>query len=278
MPTPSEPAQVSQPSAGPSCAVTPERAQDDALARAFLWDHLALGLQTPTPATRERLTADPSRRMLTAAADRLGAQNDLLGLAAAAARLATHPIGSLEEQRSRYDALFGHTARGPVCCFETEYGTEGLFRQTQELAHIGGYYAAFGLRPRAVIADRADHVACECEYVGFLSRKEAFQLSEAGADEDQLQTTRGAYVSFFRDHLGRFGTAVGTRLKIADPEGFFGALASLLLALLDTEARRLGVPLGPATLDLCAPEEDSTPMACGTCDVAGLAPSGDAGR
>ena len=193
----------------------PDETRDDALARAFLWGHVALGLQTPTSATQQRLAAAQSRRMLAAAGERLDPRGSTVGLAAAAARLAARPGESFEERRNRYDQLFGHTARGPVCCFETEYGNEGLFRQPQELAYIGGYYETFGLGARGLDAERVDHAACECEYMGFLAGKEACQLSATGseaADEEQLETTRSASSSFLREHLGRFGTAFGTRL------------------------------------------------------------------
>jgi len=272
MPTPSERPRAEGRFASP-VTTAPDEARDDALARAFLWGHLALGLQAPTSATQERLNAAQPRRMLAAAAERLDPRGHTAGLSAAAARLAARPGESLEERRNRYDRLFGHTARGPVCCFETEYGNEGLFRQPHELAHIGGYYEAFGLGARGVDAERVDHVACECEYMGFLAAKEAHQLTGGeDADQEQFQTTRSAASSFLREHLGRFGTAFGTRLRNASPEGFFGDLASLLLALLELEAKRLGLPPGPATLDLRPPEVDSTPMACGTCDVPGVGP------
>ena len=46
---------------------------------------------------------------------------------------------------SRYRFLFGHTARGEITPYETEYGNEALFQQPQELGDLMGFYRAFGL-------------------------------------------------------------------------------------------------------------------------------------
>ena len=171
----------------------------------------------------------------------------------------------------RHSQLFGHTARGPVCPFETEYGTDALFRQPQELADIAGYYAAFGLKPRGEDGERVDHVSCECEFFGFLRRKEAFALTPEAEPNvssesrlEMLDTTRKASRSFFKDHLGRFGTAFGLRLSSEDKGGAFGLQADVLVTLLQMESERLGVALGAATLDLRSTAEDEVPMGCGS--------------
>ena len=46
---------------------------------------------------------------------------------------------------SRYRFLFGHTVRGEIPPYETEYGNEALFQQPQELGDLMGFYRAFGL-------------------------------------------------------------------------------------------------------------------------------------
>jgi TorA maturation chaperone TorD len=242
----------------------------DALARSVLYETLALGLQAPTRDTLARIESEEARRTLTLAAETVDPEGSS-GLADAVVRLTGLPPANLDDLAVRHSQLFGHTARGPVCPFETEYGTDALFRQPQELAHIAGYYAAFGLKPRAEDGERVDHVSCECEFFGFLCRKEAFALSagpEAAGSSDvrleMLDTTRKATRSFFKDHLGRFGTAFGLRLSREDAGGAFGLLAELLVTLLQLESERLGVTLGAATLDLRSTAEDEVPMGCGS--------------
>jgi TorA maturation chaperone TorD len=70
--------------------------------------------------------------------------------------------------------LFGHTVRGEVPAYETEYGDEALFQQPQELSDLGGFMQAFGLKLRPDAHERIDHVSCECEFLAFLGYKEAF--------------------------------------------------------------------------------------------------------
>lgn len=202
------------------------------------------------------------------AAEALDGSVSELRAAATALGKAARPLGEL---RLRYDALFGHTARGPVCAFETEYGADDPFRQPQELAHIAGYYQAFGLRPRRE-GERVDHIACECEFMALLAGREACLREPArpgpeASDEraEQLELTRRAARDFLRSHLGQFGLAFGTRLGRADAGGFFAALAEVLAGLLRSDASRFDAPLGPPTLDLRPPAVDPAPMACGTC-------------
>ena len=242
----------------------------EALALSVLYEALALGLQLPTRETLGRIESDQARQTLALAAETVDPERGS-GLSGAAARLAELPPADVDDRLVRHSQLFGHTARGPVCPFETEYGTEALFRQPQELAHIAGYYAAFGLKPRGEDGERVDHVSCECEFFGFLRRKEAFALAlgaEPGVPSESrlemLDTTRKASRSFFKDHLGRFGTAFGLRLSREDKGGAFGLQADLLVRLLQLESERLGVSLGAATLDLRSTAEEEVPMGCGS--------------
>ena len=250
----------------------PVRDSEDvaALARSVLYETLALALQPPTRETLERIESDEARQTLVMAAETVDPEG-ASGLSDAVSRLTRLPRARVDDLAARHSQLFGHTARGPVCVFETEYATDALFRQPQELADIAGYYAAFGLKPRPVDGERVDHVSCECEFAGFLCRKEAFALTAGPEAEgsleshlEMLDTTRKAARSFLKDHLGRFGTAFGLRLSREDAGGVFGLLAELLLSLLRLESERLDVALGAATLDLRSTVEDEVPMGCGS--------------
>lgn len=254
-----------------------ERRMDLALARSVVYRALTLGLRHPSvssltslaagrPALLEaaalldssRLAAEPLLPVVQAFADRAGAApNHAAGLAAAHAR------------------LFGHS-QGLVCPFETEYGSGGSFRQPQELADIAGFYLAFGLRPAAGADERADHVACECAFMDFLARKEAYVLA-SGAEPDGIgaaeaeemhDVVRAAAAAFLRDHLGRFGMAFATRLAREAEGDLFGALGGVLARLLALECERLSVPAGPPTLQVRPPAVDDVPVGCGTaCDA-----------
>jgi TorA maturation chaperone TorD len=184
---------------------------------------------------------------------------------AAAVRRLVRPA-TLEGLEAAYQALFGHTARGAVPPYETEYGADSLFQPMHEMADLAAFYRAFGLGLGPGSRERPDHVACECEFLAFLLRKEAY----AGVREDtsMLEATRAAIRRFLRDHVGRWGPGFGRALGRRDPEGFYGALGGLCALFVARECARSGVAAGPDLLRLRAADLSATPAAC-----AGAAPA-----
>ena len=154
-------------------------------------------------------------------------------------------LGALEQS---YNRLFGHTLRGVVCPYETEYGRAHPFQQAQELADLAGFYAAFGLKPSEEPNGRVDHIAHELEFLEFLSCKEAYAIENH--EDEMLGITREALGRFLGEHVGHFGRAFGLHLQEADDGGFYGDLGGLLAAFLSSECKRQGVPVGPKLLEL----------------------------
>jgi TorA maturation chaperone TorD len=241
---------------------------DEALARSVLYHAVAAGLRPPAaqaaddPGAAGREAIREAALLLDA---RAGTGDALLPAVEALCDRAAVPAA---DRLSTHARLFGHS-RGLVCPFETEYGAEAAFRQPHELADIAGSYLAFGLKPRPGGDERVDHAACECEFMDFLARKEALALASLGTGggqeplHEELETLQAAARGFLRDHLGRFGRAFASRLGAEDPDGFHGALGTLLFRLLTRECRRHGLPAGPPSLELRPPTLDDTPMACG---------------
>ncbi|OGG56347.1 MAG: hypothetical protein A3F84_22225 [Candidatus Handelsmanbacteria bacterium RIFCSPLOWO2_12_FULL_64_10] len=231
---------------------------DLALCRSALYEALALGFR---PSTRETVARLASAEGAVALADAAAVIDG--GLAERARDLAA-PGGASDPEAltASYRRLFGHTARSPVSPYETEYGQDALFQQPQEMGDLGGFLKAFGLTLRAEAHERIDHVSCECEFLAFLCRKEAYALTRG--DEAMAGETRRAGRLFLRDHLGRFGPAFARRLTQEDAGGFYGALGGLCLAFLAAECARLRVPAGSEFLQLRAVDLDDAPMACGT--------------
>ncbi len=238
---------------------------------------LALGFRPPTTETLERLMSPDAAAALTDAAriidsvtEMKDADPSLTTLAAALAR----PYIALDTLRAEHRHLFGHTARGEVPPYETEYGAEALFQQPQELSDLAGFMRAFGLVVRAEAHERVDHVSCECEFVSFLAWKEAYAIT-VGDPEMHAATVR-ALTLFVRDHLGRFVPAFARHLQRADGAGAYGALAALLVALVDADGRRLGIARGSQYLGLRPdPATCAAPMGCaaeGDCPVGPAVP------
>lgn len=263
---------------------------DAALCRCVLWEALALGLYAPTHARLERLGTKETGEVLRDAARRLEARaaNVAPTPSEAAARMGSTAPSSYEQAprlvervealtrylenglgfeqvEARYGRLFGHTARGAVCPYESEFGAETHFQQTARLARLGGFYAAFGLVPSEDVKERLDHVCHELEFVAFLARKEAFALEER--DDAMLTETRKAYRLFLRDHLGRFARAFARQLSQHDAGNLHGRLADVLFELVSLECARIGVSAGAAFVQLRPTEEDDVSMDCGGCDV-----------
>jgi TorA maturation chaperone TorD len=257
---------------------------DLALARSVLYSTLAVALRPPVPATLGRLRDPIASLVLRDAAGVV----DRRGLDAAHAETALRRAGGAEEEGAAaptpvlpwveellagaavlpfaelgraHGRLFGHTARGQVPPYETEYGQGEVFRQAEELADLGGFYAAFGLELPASRHERADHASVECEFLSFLGVKEGCAL--AGNDPHTAAAVRHAARLFLKEHLGQFGRAFALALGRAADHPFYRAAASLLFALLTSDCRLLDVPPGSQYLKLRPAAEPDVPMACG---------------
>lgn len=238
---------------------------DLALSRAILYSALALGFRPPTEETTARLCANEGTAVIAAAAALLDPDGDA-GIDAASVRLSAY--ASTRSAAESHARLFGHTARGGVPPYETEYGSEALFQQPQEMGDLMGFYRAFGLAVNVDEHERADHVSCECEFLCFLALKEAHALERE--DDAMVQETRKAERLFLRDHLGRFLPAFAKKLSREDVDGLYGNLGALAECFIALEARRFGIALGPENLTLRPADDGRVPMACGTSDCPAL--------
>ena len=248
---------MSAPPSTPTRSEPPPSGTELALCRSGLWEALALGFRPPTSETVIRLASSEGTRALAALAVTLdAADGSALGPHASAL-----PRRSLSALDLAYGRLFGHTARGAVSAYETEHGEDSIWEPQREMSDLGAFYRAFGLRVDPRGHERPDHIACECEFLLVLARRDA--RARALGDAPAQEATCRAVRLFLRDHLGRWAPALGARLSRLDPEGFHGALGRLLAAFVVAECRRAGVGAGPEFLRLRSAEPDATPMACG---------------
>ncbi|MCG3154693.1 MAG: hypothetical protein DKINENOH_01287 [bacterium] len=239
---------------------------DLALCRSAMYEALALGFGAPTPATIARLIAERQNRDLAEIAAMLQSNSqseESDGLAACVRQLRLcADARAFESLQISHRRLFGHTAHPPAPPYETEYGEEALFQQPQELGDIAGFYQAFGLKVNAF--ERVDHVRCECEFLCFLSRKEAHALEENAAE--MLQQTRRAQRLFLKDHFGRFVPAFTKLLQREAPESFYAALGSFCHEFARLECGRFGIPLGSKLLRLRPTDLADEGIDCGSGD------------
>jgi putative dimethyl sulfoxide reductase chaperone len=234
---------------------------DLAYCRAALYSALAIGFQGPMDDNLARLLTAESRSSLTSAADMLYPSRQP-GLVSLIEAFPTIDADFTQTLSARYRELFGHTARGPIPPYETEYGNEALFQQPQELGDLMGFYHAFGLTLKNDIRERPDHISCECEFLMFLALKEAYALENDNCE--MLVETRKAEKLFLRDHLARFLPTFAAKLDREDPSGFYALLAGLCLRFVTAECARLQVACGAANLGLRPADDSRVPMACGS--------------
>ncbi len=249
---------------------------DLALCRSILYEALALGFRPPVDETAARLVSVEGAGALADAVAVLDAAWST-DLATLVHRLPVSPVPlSSEAFQGSFRRLFGHTVRGAVPPYETEYGEDSLFQPPREMSDLGGFYEAFGLRLRPSEHERTDHISCECEFMLFLARKEAY--AQVTDDAGMLEETRRATRLFLRHHLGRWAPAFGRRLAREDGHGFYGALGDLLTAFVTHECARVGVAAGPELLRLRSTSLGDAPMACGSAEellqIESAAPAG----
>jgi DMSO reductase family type II enzyme chaperone len=237
-----------------------------ALARATLYSALALGFRPPTEEITARLGSNDAAAALARAAALLDPTREF-GLAAA---LHSTPHYSLLNLAEAHRRLFGHTARGAVPPYETEYGNEALFQQPQELGDLMGFYQAFGLAVKSGGHERPDHISCECEFLSFLAMKEAYALEHS--DGEMLKETRKAQKLFLKDHLGRFLPTFVQKLGGENASGFYAALAGLGLRCTQESARLKGARR--SNMVLRPADDDRVPMACGSGTECAAMPGG----
>ncbi len=177
---------------------------------------------------------------------------------------------ALEELEVAHGRLFGHSVRGTCPLYELEYGRSEIIQQTAELADLSGFYNAFGMNLQDSAFERADHLSVECEFLSVLCLKEAWgreqnrpELAETCSDAQRL---------FLRDHLAKWLPALAQRVMSADPDGFYGCLASLATAFLSDECRRFDIEAGPQWLDL-RPADPASDAAI-DCDNGGCGTAG----
>jgi TorA maturation chaperone TorD len=235
-----------------------------ALARGALYGVIASALREPGSASfRTFETKEQHDALIEAINCMTGDSAERLHAAAEGIRTAAGST-SLGAKKAAFVRVFGHTARGEVPPYETEYGTGGPFFQPQELSDIVGFYRAFGLDVDPSEHERLDHICCESEFMCFLCAKEAHALEA----EDAAMAEEAARVQrlFMRDHFGAFARTVCANLANLSHAPWHAAIGEFGSALIESECKRLDVPLERAYLSLRSVEDVEVPMACGSCD------------
>lgn len=235
-----------------------------ALARSALYGVIASVFRRPDDPLFRTFSSHQEQRALTEAIGLLGAggferMQSAISHLCEAAEATNH-----DTRMFAFVQLFGHTARGVVPPYETEYGTGGPFFQPQEMSDIVGFYRAFGLDLDPRRHERLDHMSCEAEFMCFLCAKEAY-AADAG-DASTAQAVRRAQRLFMRDHLSAFAQTVFANMARQASAIWHAAAAEFGSAFIESECAYLDLPLGRTYLSLRQVEDVAVPMACGNCE------------
>lgn len=229
---------------------------DEALARALLLRLVSQSLSYPTGVGVRRLLDDDVPLALSTAEHLPDAVR--AALSAFVEELDGATASSLE---AGYCEVFTHVHSGDCPVYETDYGPRDVWRQSNELADIAGFYRAFGFDP---VGERPDHAAVELEFLHVLAYKEAWATAQG--DEAHADVCRKATVAFARDHALAWLPALAGRIEVLAGDGPYAACGRVLNATCAAESERLGVALPE---DLPMPVNPSVPQddAPGLCEV-----------
>ncbi len=227
------------------------------LARRELWLLASVAAVDPYHRQRFALLEDRAFRQRTvAAAALLAAENPALVLGpgevapeeVSPAALFAAFDADCAGIEATYRQIFGLTAVAPQCpACEIEYEPNAdIAYRTQQMADIGGFYNAFGLRASTQAGERLDHIVVEAEFMYVLLAKEAAAL-EAG-NEEAVQVCREARRKFFQEHVGWWLPAYARLLARVAPDGYYRHVARLIGGISALERVSLGLAPFPARI------------------------------
>jgi TorA maturation chaperone TorD len=120
--------------------------------------------------------------------------------------------------------------------YETDFGAGDVWRQSQELADLAGFYRAFGVD---VQGERPDNAPVELEFLHVLAFKAGWAL--ARDETEHAEVCDRAEEAFLRDHALRWIPSLAERIAAAAVDGPYAAAAMLIRELLRAEAARRGL-------------------------------------
>jgi DMSO reductase family type II enzyme chaperone len=205
----------------------------EALARSAVLGLLSQALAYPTgPAVADLLEEDLPFALALA--------EHLPGPGAATVReLAGVLEGETQERlEDAFRERFSHVHPRDCPLYETDHRAREVWRQTQVLADLGGFYRAFGL---AESGERADHVSVELEFLHVLAYKTGWALERGEAEH--AERCRDAERAFLAEHVLRWLPDVAERLRVIGRGSPYEAVGALLAAYLRAEAERTGLPI-----------------------------------
>lgn len=255
--------------------------------RARLYKLVSLAFDRPgeplAAALRSETFAEQVRESATAldGATEAGTEGrDLADDATAVAEASPTESAGVDDLAADWAALFGFEAGGDVSQYQAAYAPGTLVTNTDLLADIAGFYAAFDLSTADDGSERVDHLCLELEYVSHLALQTAYLLRRG--DDAGVEVVAGAQADFLEDPLGRWTGRYRDAVRADADAGFYPTLASLVETLVTADLDRFDRDPDPYPETPPAPlaerRDDEGDFRCGTCGVAPSPPTAPSER
>ena len=145
----------------------------------------------------------------------------------------------LSDLQAEHRRVFSNVITLDCPPYETLFGNDHVFAQSQVMGDIAGFYRAFGVELSKDIHERLDHLSVEFEFMHFLAYKESYSRCHDGADKTQI--VLDAQKKFVKNHIGRWVPLFCRMLVKKAGSGFYKHVADLMAEWMDFEAAFLGV-------------------------------------
>ncbi|MBL8695337.1 MAG: molecular chaperone TorD family protein [Planctomycetes bacterium] len=215
-----------------------------ALDRAALWRLAAALLRYPNRHGLAELRSEPMWARALDAAQRFEGASLREAILTAHETLNASTDDALEYS---HGCCFGHTVRGPVPAYESEWGKADGLLQPHRIADLSAFYRAHGL-VLSPGAERADHVSVQAEFLHFLACKAA--RATLGGDGPLVEACEESTCKLLSDHLAQFAPAFTRRLASIGDSGIYRHAGQVLRALIEIECRSRDIATGDDALPL----------------------------
>jgi len=145
----------------------------------------------------------------------------------------------LSDLQAEHRRVFSNVITLDCPPYETLFGNDHVFAQSQVMGDIAGFYRAFGVELSKDIHERLDHLSVEFEFMHFLAYKESYSRCHDGADKTQI--VLDAQKNFVKNHVGRWVPLFCRMLVRKASSGFYRHVADLMAEWMDFETSFLGV-------------------------------------
>jgi TorA maturation chaperone TorD len=146
---------------------------------------------------------------------------------------------TLTDLQAEHRRVFSNVITLDCPPYETLFGNDHVFGQSQVMGDIAGFYKAFGVELSKDIHERMDHLSVELEFMHFLAYKESYARCHDG--QEKVQIVVDAQKKFVKNHIGRWVPLFARMLAKKADSGFFRIVADFASDWMEFDAAYLGV-------------------------------------